>query len=295
MWFKNLQIYRMKGWNITTEALNEQLSIHPLQPCLSMAMQSIGWVSPKEENESFVAALGQHSLIALGTEKKLLPASVINQLAKERALEIEQQQGYKPGRKQLKEIKEDVTVELLPRAFTVRHKTYAWIDTVGGWFVIDTSNINKADEFVETLFKSIDDVTLKPLSTNISPTVAMTGWLSGSDIPAVFTVDRHCELRAMDDEQSTVSYTRHALDSEEIAQHVKVGKEATKLAITWRDKISFVLHENMQLRRVAPLDVLKEPAETADELFDNDLTMMTGELAQLLPDLIDALGGEENA
>jgi recombination associated protein RdgC len=294
MWFKNLQIYRMTGWNLTTDALEAQLSRHPLQACLSMEMQSIGWTPPKEDNEKFVHVLGQHALISLGIEKKLLPGTVINQLTKERAVEIEQQQGFKPGRKQLRDIKEDITIELLPRAFTLRHKTHAWIDTTGGWFVIDTSNINKADEFTEMLFKSVDDVTLKPLNTHFSPSAAMTGWLSGSEIPTTFTIDRHCELRGMDDEQSTVSYTRHSLDSEEITRHVKSGKEATRLAMTWRDKISFVLHENMQLRRISPLEILKEPTESTEEEFDSDFAIMTGEFAQLLPDLIEALGGEEN-
>ena len=257
-------------------------------------MQSRGWVLPKEENGKFVHTLGQDILISLGIEKKLLPAAVINQLTKERASEISQQQGFEPGRKQIKDIKESVLNELLPRAFALRRKTNAWIDPVSKWFVIDTSSTGKADEFLEVLFKTVDDVTLKPLKTNLSPTAAMTGWLSRNEVPAPFTIDRQCELRGMDDEKATVSYVRHDLGAKEICGHIQTGKEATKLALTWRDKISFILHENMQVKRIAPLDLLKEPVESAEEEFDSDFAIMTGELRQLLADIIEALGGEES-
>ncbi len=293
MWFKNLQIYRIANWNITPAELEEKLSQRALQECLRMEMQSIGWVTPKDDGENFVHVLGQHMLIALGVEKKLLPATVVNQQAKARADEMEQQQGYKPGRKQIKDIKEAVTIELLPRAFSQQRKTYAWIDPTGGWFVIDASNLGKADEFIETFFKSVDNVSLKPLKTHLSPSTAMTGWLSGGELSSSFSIDQHCELRGKNDEKSTVSYNHHVLESEEILRHVKAGKEAIKVAMTWQNKVSFVLHENLQLKRIAPLDILKEPIETDEELFNSDFIIMTGELMQLLPDVIDSLGGEE--
>lgn len=293
MWFKNLQIYRIADWNITLAELEEKLSRRALQPCLRMEMQSIGWVTPRDEGESFVHALGQHMLIALGVEKKLLPATVINQQAKERVVEMEQQQGYKPGRKQIKDIKESVTIELLPRAFSQRRKTYAWIDPVSGWFIIDAPNLARADELIEMLFKSVDNVALKPIKTNLSPSSAMTSWLSGGDLSASFTIDQHCELRGKNDEKSTVSYNHHVIDSEEIVHHVKAGKEVIKLALTWQSRVSFILHENLQLKRIVPLDILKEPVETDEELFNSDFTIMTGEFKRLVPDVIDMLGGEE--
>ena len=92
-------------------------------------------------------------LLMLGTEKKLLPASVINQVTKARAAEIEEQQGFKPGRKQMKELKEQVTDELLPRAFSIRRDTRVWIDPVNGWLVVDSSSPAKADEILKLLLE----------------------------------------------------------------------------------------------------------------------------------------------
>lgn len=293
MWFRNLQAYRITSGNITLNSLEEALSQHALQSCMQMEMQSRGWLLPREEQESFVHAYGQQWLIAFGMEKKLLPAGVINQHAKARLAQIEQMQGYKPGKKQVRDIKEATIIELLPRAFTQRHKTYAWIDGIKNRLMIDTASSHKADEFVEVLIKSIHGLTLEPLDTQISPSSAMTRWLSGDDLPSVFTIDRDCELQGMSDEKATIKYTRHVLDAEETARHIRAGKKAIKLAMTWNSKISFVLHDNLQLRRITPQDILKEPAESTEELFASDFAIMTGELSRLITDVIEALGGED--
>ncbi len=295
MWFKNLLVYRLTKWDIAPEALEAKLSQQALQPCSGLEMQRLGWVPPKADGEPFVHVLGSQMLISLGVEKKLLPATVVNQVAKARAIEAEEQQGYKPGRKQMKQIKEAVTDELLPRAFVVRRKTCAWIDPQDKWLVIDAANLAKADELVEMLIKSVDDIAFELIKTNSSATSAMTNWLVGDDLSSTFTVDRDCELRASGEERATVRYVRHALEGEEIGRHIKSGKEVTRLAMTWSDKLSFVLHENMQLKRLAPLDLLKEQADSyeADDAFDTDFAIMTGELKKLLPDIVHELGGEQ--
>ena len=291
MWFRNLQIYRITGGNMTPDSLEQALSQHALQACMQMELQSRGWLPPRDEQPQFVLAFGQHWLIALGVEKKLLPASVINQHAKARIANIEQMQGYKAGKKQIRDIKEATIIELLPRAFVQRHKTYAWIDAVNNRLILDTASSNKAEEFIDALLKSVPGITLAPLDTKLSPSTLMTRWLTGEEPPSIFTVDRDCELQGMNDEKETIKYTCHILEADEIARHVRAGKKAIRLAMTWDGKISFVLHDNLQLRRIAPQDILKESAESAEELFVSDFTIMSGEESQLISDVIEALGG----
>ncbi len=296
MWFKNLQIYRLRDCAISPDKLEDALAGMAFRPCGNMDMQSRGWLPPRGEGGALVHVLKDQMLIALGVEQKLLPSAVINQYAQERAEEIEEQQGYKPGRKQLREIRERVAEELLPRAFARRRKTYAWIDPVGGWLVIDAASPAKADELVEALLKCSPDITPALVRTQLSPMTAMTGWLAANEAPAGFSIDRDCELLAPGEEKSLVRYVRHPLEAGEIRDHIEAGKQVTKLAMTWNDRISFVLNENMQVKRLAFLDLLKEEseqqAETADEQFDADFAIMSGELARFLPDLVEALGGE---
>jgi len=294
MWFKNLLVYRLNKWDVTPAILEEKLSQNAIQACSAMEMQRLGWVPPKEEGQPFVHTLGSQMLICLGVEKKLLPTTVINKFAKSRAAEIEEQQGYKPGRKQMKEIKEAITDELLPRAFALRRHTFAWINPIAGIMVVDAANLAKADELIEMLIKTIDGMSLSLIKTNISPSSAMTSWLAGDDLSSAFTVDRDCELRGTGEERATVRYVRHTLEVEEIAKHITAGKEVTRLAMTWSDKVSFVLHDNLQVKRVVALDILKDQADGSDQedMFDTDFAIMTGELQKLLADLIGALGGE---
>ena len=238
--------------------------------------------------------MNRQLLLQLTTERKLLPNSVINQVAKARALEVEEQQGFKPGRKLLKEIKEQVSEELLPRAFSIQRSTFVWIDPVNGWLVIDASSPTRSDEVLKLLLKCCETLPLEMLRVNLSPLSAMTDWLAGNEAPAGFTIDQDTELRSKAESKATVRYVRHALDPKEIASHIASGKQCTKLALTWTDKVSFVLTENLTLKRVQALEVLTEQAgaQDEDERLDGDFALMCGELNQLFADLVLALGGE---
>lgn len=299
MWFKNLQIYRLPApWAIGIEALEEQLARKPFQPCGSQDLESRGWNSPTR-NESLVHAVGGHWLISLGQEAKLLPSSVVKQVAEDKAEEIEASQGYKPGRKQMKELKEQVVQELLPRAFSRRRRVNAWIDPQDGWLVIDAASPTRAEDLLETLRQSLDTLPLALLRTERSPGSAMAEWLAAGEGPAGFSIDQDCELKAVTEDKAAVRYVRHPLEGEEVKAHLTAGKLPTRLALTFDDRVSFVLTDQGEIKRVQFLDVVQEQldgsAESADELFDAHFALMTGELRRLIPAVIQALGGELKA
>jgi recombination associated protein RdgC len=299
MWFKNIFIYRLPAdCTLTAAALQEKLAQKPLLPCSGLDKQSRGWVSCRGDDRLVHSANGQ-ILFALGVEQKLLPASIINRFAKERVADIEAQQGYKVGRKEMKDIKEAITEELLPRAFAIGRTSYAWLDTANGRLIIDSASAARTEELLEFLNKTLDELQVKPLHTELSPVAAMTDWLAGDNAPAGFTIDRELELRATGESRATVRYAHHALEGEEILAHIASGKRATRLGMTWNDRISFVLTEQLQIKRLEFLDIIKEEspalADTAEEMFELDFTLMTGELAKMLDDLTSALGGESVA
>ena len=296
MWFKNLQIYRLNApWTLSPEELEAKLVPQAFAPCTSQDLQSQGWIAPRE-NGVLVHTVNKQMLILLGTEKKLLPASVVNQVTKARAVELEEQQGFAPGRKQMRELKEQVADELLPRAFSVWRNTWTWIDPVNGWLVVDAASPNKADEVFKLLLKSIDKLPVENLRTQHSPQTCMTEWLAADEAPAGFTVDQDTELRAAGESKATVRYVRHTVEVEEVQRHIAAGKQCTRLAMTWNDRVSFVLTDTLAIKRVTPLDVLKEDTDSAtkndDERFDSDFMLMSGELSKLLKDLVETLGGE---
>jgi recombination associated protein RdgC len=297
MWFKNLLVYRftpepslkLKDWE-------EKLQQYALQPCGSFEMECRGWVAPHSEDR-FLHNVERQWLIALGVNQRLLPATVINQTVKERAAVLAAKQEHPVGRKQMRDIRERVIAELMPKAFTRRRTMHAWIDPVNGWLVANTAAEKKADELIELLRKSEIELPLKRLNTRHSPAAAMTQWLSGGNIAAHFSIDQDLELRATDRSPATIRYSHHALDGREIRDHINAGKTAARLGMTWKDRISFVLTEQFQIKRLAFLEVLRAEtegkAEDADEQFDADFALMTGELTHMLADLTTALGGEQ--
>lgn len=299
MWFKNLQLYRLPApWSIDLAKLDEQLARGEFVRCPSNQPMSRGWVSPRKDG-ALIYSNDRQWLVALAVEQRLLPSSVVNEMAQERAEQITDQQGYAPGRKQMKEIKERVTEELMPRAFTRKRTTFVWIDPQNGWFAVDAGSQSKAEEVIEHMRVCLDEFPLKALHTQLSPQSAMADWLAGGDAPAGFTIDRDCELKSVAEEKAAVAFKRHPLGDEvgtEIKSHLAGGKLPTRLALTWDERISFVLTEKLEIKRLAFLDLLKEEADKnakhADEQFDADFALMTGELSRFLPQLIEALGGE---
>ena len=295
MWFKNLQVFKLgKEFQIDPEQLNQQLAKLAFADCAASEMQSQGWIAPRNNSEALAHCVNNQYLLCLATEKKLLPSSVINQATKMKAQQLEEQQGFPPGRKAMKELKERVTDELLPRAFAITRQTWVWIDPVHGWLVIDSSSPSKADEVIKLLLKC-DKIPLESLRTKVSPATAMTDWLAGNEAPKGFTIDQDTELRAHTEDKATVRYVRHSIDPDDVQKHIASGKQCTKLAMTWDDKISFVLAENLAIKRIKPLEILSEDKERTadeDERFDADFVLMTSELATMLDDIVYSLGGE---
>lgn len=294
MWFRNLQIFRLpQNIDLDIETLDAALSAAALHPCGPLEAECLGWVAPSASG-ALVHSVNHQWLIALGVEQRLLPTSIVRQIADDRAKAIEEAEGRRVGRKELRDLREALTTELLPRAFVRRRTTFGWIDPLNGWLVIDAGAQAKAEEFLEHLRKSVDSFPATLLKTALSPSSAMTSWIAGNDAPAGFTIDQDIELRSA--ENALIRYTRHSLEGKEIREHIAEGKVVTRLGLTWNDRISFVLDEKLQIKRLSFLDILKEEtdgqAENEDERFDLDFALMTGELAHLMADLIGVLGGE---
>lgn len=297
MWFRNLQVFRLTpGWAHGPESLSAVLRKGLFHGCGSTERVARGWVPPRGNEGELVFSVGHQQLIALGVEQKLLPASVLRQYAQTRLAEIGATQGYPPGRKQTREVIDQLEAELLPRAFVKCSLTCVWIDPVNRWLLVDAASSGRADEVMEQLKLCLDELPVTLIKTQLAPASAMTQWLAAGVAPGSFTIDRDCELRATVEERAAVRYVRHNLDSDEVRSHIAGGKTATRLALTWKDRISFVLTEQLQIKRLAFLDLLKEDAErqgeNADDLFAANFTLMCGELAQLLGQLLEVLGGE---
>ena len=226
-----------------------------------------------------------------------MPSSVVKNQLNAQLEKIEADTGRRPKGKKAKELKEDIVHKLLPRAFPKRSTTTVWLDPKTNIVVVDAGSMKKADSVVTRLVELLGGgIVLRPVQTTTSPAVAMAEWLKEKEGPAGFSIDRDCELKAPDSEKSTVRYARHTLDIDEVGAHIAQGKLPTQLAMTWSGRVSFVLHESLALKKVKLLEEIEKAIKSdGDDAFDADVAISTGELAKLIPELIEALGGEVEA
>ncbi len=294
--FKNLTVYRVgPEWSTTLEQIEDGLAAARFAECGATQVQSAGWVAPRGSGHApLVESVGGQWLMSLMIERKALPSAVVKRRTDELVQQAEHSSGRKPGKKETMELKEQATLELLPMAFTKRATLKVWIDERARLLMVDASSTTRAGEVVTQLIKSLPGLTLTMLQTTESAPVAMSQWLLSGEPPAAFTVDRECELKSADEMKSVVRYARHPLDIDEVRQHIASGKQPTRLALTWQARVSFVLSETGQIKKIDFLDVVFENhrADSRDDSFDADAAIATGELVKLIPDLIDALGGE---
>lgn len=296
--FKNALVFRIAQWDRPAVAdIEERLAGARFAECGATQPESAGWVEPRgEKHGALVESIGGQWILKLCTETKSVPASAVKTRLEEQLDRIEQETGRRPKGKRAKELKEEIVRDLLPRAFPKRGNATVWINPAAGFVVVDASSIKKADAIVSRLVELLGGgLSLSFLQSEISPAVAMSGWLKSKEAPAGFTIDRDCELKQPDSEKATVRYARHTLDIDEVGQHIEQGKVPTQVAMTWDSRVSFVLTESLAIKKIKLLDVVLEGASSAtrdDGGFDADVALMTGELGKLIPDLIDALGGE---
>lgn len=294
--FKNVWAYGLIGdLPGTVNELDELLQTLPFVPCSASQDKSVGWVPPRgQAHGALVESLQGHWMLRFMTESRQVPSSVVKRRVDEMAEQIEATTGRKPGKKEKRDLKEEAMAALLPRAFTRQQSTWVWLDPRRRRLVLDTTSASRADDILTALVKLMDGFSAEPLNTTTSPTVAMALWLTEQDAPAGLAIGKECELKSADETQAVVRYARHTLLTDEVREHIAAGKQPTRLALHWRDRVNFVLTDKLQLKKLTFDDAVLEQAKAADQRaddFDGSMLMATAELGPLIGDLIDALDG----
>jgi len=296
--FKNLTVFRLGGdFAASLEQMEQALAALPFEPCGPTQMQSHGWLPPRgQPHAPLVESIAGHRLMRFRIETKRVPGAVVKRELQARCAQIEATEGRQPGRREQRDLKEAIVQELLPMAFAQAVDVQVWMDVAVGRVALDTTTAKRVDTVVTALVKALDGLRVEPLETQLSPATAMANWLATEpdDWPGHFAPGREVELKADGDSPAVVRFTRHVLDVGEMCRHLAQGKRPTKLALDWDGRVTFVLTESAQLRRIAFQDgVFEENDAGESDGFDADAAIATGELSSLITDLIAALGGEQ--
>ncbi len=299
MWFKNVRAYRLtQPFDLSPEALGEQLEQRQFTPCTPSQALSMGWVPPVGDEEAALThAADGRILLKLKREEKLLPATVVREQLEERVAVIEQEQARKVYRKERLNLKDEIVQDCLPRAFSRSASIYAYIDTRANWLFVDSASASRAEELLNLLRDCIGSFPVVLPQVNNAPLATMTHWLLHSNLPEGFELGSDCELRELGEEGGVVRCRGVDLLSEEVETHLHAGKQVARMALHWDERLSLVLAEDLCLRRLKFADELvKENEDIAegDEAarLDADFALMADAVTGLQERVMTIFGGE---
>jgi recombination associated protein RdgC len=294
MFFRNLTLFRFPA-ALDFNDLDSHLGACALKPVGALELSSRGFVSPfGRDGESLSHRIADAIWLSIGSEDKILPGAVVNDLLSRKLAEIEEKEGRKPGGRARKRLKEDLVHELLPRAFVRPSRTDALLDLEHGLCVVDTSSRKNAENVVSEVRKALGSFPALPVNAEIAPRSVLTGWIAGDPLPDGLSLGDECELKDAADKGAVVKVQRMELQSDEIARHLEAGKQVTRLALTLDDHVSFVLGEDLVLRKFKLLDGAVDQLESTerDDIraeLDARFALMAGEVKRLFAVLEPAL------
>lgn len=286
MFFRNLTLFRFPS-TFDFSALDEGLDACRLKPVGPQELFSRGFVSPfGRDEEALSHGSGDGLWLTLGGEDKILPAAVINDVVAAKAAEIEQREGRRLGGRARKRLRDETLTDLLPRAFSKPSRTGLHVDTGAAFLAVDTSSRKTAETAVSELRRALGSFPAVPLNAEVSPRTILTGWLAGEALPDGLSLGDECELRDPVDRGAVVKCQRQELSADEIGKHLEAGKLCARLALNLDDHLSFVLGEDLVVRKLKFLDGAVDGIEDSerDSLraeLDTRYTLMAAELKRL--------------
>lgn len=290
MWFKQIQLFQLTE-NISSNAtaLAEKLAPLAFKPCLPSMPQSIGFVSPLDEEEApLVRGINGCLMICLQIEEKIMPATVVNQTLKDKIKLVEANEGRRVRQREKLSMKDEVVYTLLPRAFTKLSKVYAYIDTRKQWLILDTHSNAKTEMFI-SLFKKVIGENIAVLDIT-KPASILTSWLKKRDYPSIFSIEKSCVLQDARQETRIIRAQQQDLFASSIQSLLNDGCEVIQLAMCWQDRINFVVTEELKLKSIhlakEEIIELKDELETKGQKFDADLMIMSEMYGEMCQDLL---------
>lgn len=294
MFFRNLTLFRFPT-TLDFSQLDTLLPEMQLKPVGALELSSRGFVSPFGRNEpELFHRIGDAIWLTVGGEDKILPSSVVNDLLGKKLAEIEEKEGRKPGGRTRKRIKEDLVHELLPRAFVKPSRTDALLDLQHGVVAVDSSSRKSAEDVVSQIRSALGSFPALPLNAEVAPRNILTGWIAGEPLPEGLALGEECELKDAMDGGAVVKCQNQDLQGDEIAKHLEAGKQVTRLALTLDDHLSFVLGEDLVVRKLKFLEGAVDQLENTEREdlraeLDARFALMSGEVKRLFSVLEAAL------
>ena len=303
MLFKAIRFYTLPTTFLSSLSLPkvfEELQENIFVPCGKIDKSKYGWVPPMEGYSDMLHhTVGSYMMFCAKKEEKILPSSVVNDLVEEKAMAIFEREGRKVFRKEKIAMKEEATLELLPKAFTKSKKIYGYLSVSDNMLVIDTTSPTDAEEFMAYLRKTLDGLPAQLPETANIPGDVMTNWVNLHRPAEGFILDGDCVFYNPAEDGNKITCKHQDLTSDEVTVMVGAGKVVKSLSVTWDESLSFTLDDELVIKQLKFGDLILEKIDEADAQdamaqFDSDFAVMTVEISAFLKSLLGAFGGRAN-
>lgn len=297
MWFKSLTLFRLtKPLPYTAEALHELL--HPLKvkPLGAYTPNSFGWTEALGGGtENLAHGVGQAILIAAKKIQKVIPATVVKERLDEKVRQIEAAESRKCGAKEKRKMKEEILFELYPKALHSSTTIRAYVDTDKQWLIIDSSSAPMVKVFTQLWERTLPGIKIVPFAVKAQLAHRFARWLR-EEPDGDFNLAYDCALFDPKQSRRTITFKCQEMLSDEVSSHLSTGHLVSQLALSWAERLSFVLDQHLVFRRLRSEELTSEQFEhvpQADPLvrMDADFALMSGMLRQCLSDLVEQLDG----
>lgn len=293
MIFRNLTMLRAPLSQMDFPDLDASLAECTLKPVGPLELSSRGFISPIGDGV-LARRIGSAIWISVGTQDRMLPSAVVNDLLQKKLAELEEKEGRRPGGRTRKRIKEDIVHELLPRAFVRPGRVDAYLLFDRDLVVVDTSSRKAAEMVVAELRNALGSFPALPLNAEVAPRAVLTGWIAGEPLPERLSLGDEATLKDATDRGAAIRATRQELVSEEIGRHLEAGKQVTRLALVLDDHASFTVDEDLVVRKFKLLDGAIDKLETIerDDLtaeMDARFALCSAEIGEVFDTLQSAL------
>lgn len=293
MLFRQLQVFRFTDASCyLLTNLIEKLEQLAFKACLPSTSFSSGWVPPVEENDAPLAlTINGNIMICMQFEEKILPAAVVKQELADKVKEITAQDPARKvyGKEKLS-LKDEITMTLLPSAFSKLSRIYAYIDTKNQWLILGTTNAKKTEQFIANFKKSVsEDVATFELR---KIPLLLTDWVKHKNYPTTFSVEKTFVLQDPKQQSRIIRCQQQDVNTNGIQTLLKEGFEVIQLALQWQDQLHFVFSNKFQLQSIKyGNDIITEGEEMEPETklqhFSADFYIMTQSLAMLIKELLN--------
>ncbi|MDR1076344.1 MAG: recombination-associated protein RdgC [Xanthomonadaceae bacterium] len=286
MFFRNLTLFRFP-MALDFSQLDDLLPETQLKPVGPLELSSRGFIAPfGRDSEALSHRIGDAIWVTMGGEDRLLPSSVVNDQLARKVAAIEEKEGRKLGGRARKRLKDDLLQELLPRAFVKTSRVDAMLDLQHGFVAVDTSSRKNGESMVSEIRRAMGSFPALPLNAEVAPRNILTGWIAGESLPDGLSLGEECELKDPIDGGAVVKCLHQDLASKEISQHLEAGKQVTRLALNLDDHVSFVLGEDLVVRKLKFLEGAVDRLESTEREdlhaeLDARFALLSGEVRRL--------------